>query len=731
MSTLPDTANHSPEHAKHLIDVLHYWASRSPDKEMLRFYPQGEVAEAYEKRSFAEFYSKAQTIAQQLEAYQGERAILFYQSGINFLEALFACFMAGVTAVPAYPPRRNQNLERITSLITDCSPSVILSSQGVQEQSESLIREQANLSSCWINTDQVLQHAEFSDDFTPPEFAPNIDPQSIAFLQYTSGSTGKPKGVMVSHHNLITNIRMAEENFALPSDTRCISWLPLFHDMGLIGAVMMPMYWGAGSWLMPPAAFLQKPARWLELISEAGKNSHVASAAPNFAYQMCIDQVDLENHPTLNLSPWYFALNGAEPIRADTINRFIKKFSVCGFPESAMGPSYGMAECTLLATTRRQQAIHQQNFDALALAQDTLIPAEITHVSQSTNTSSQVNLNSSGSNCTGQTLLIVKDGKQQNNGAIGEIWLKGDHIAQGYWQQETLSQEVFHAYTDSGIGPCLATGDRGALVDGELYITGRSKDMLVIRGRNIYPQDLEYTASHAHPTLNSNNAAAFSFAPNGEEELALVLEINRHGRKNFNLETVTLTIRKAIAKEHGLEIKHIAFIKFASLPKTSSGKIQRHRCKELYLNNELKLHDNWSLTQNNKDADNDKQENITLPVLSDFLENNTSAKGRTANTQLLCDYLQHSIANKLQLKLNNIPVDEPLDNTGLDSIDIIHLASNIETWASIRLDHSLFFESPHLEALSTQLLQAITIAQQSPDHSSQSDQSQSDIEGFL
>jgi len=729
MSTLPDTANHSPEHAKHLIDVLHYWASQTPDKEMLRFYPQGEVAESYESRSFAEFYSKAQAIAEQLEAHQGERAILFYQSGINFLEALFACFMAGVTAVPAYPPRRNQNLERITSLIADCNPSVILSSQSVQEQSEALIREQANLPSRWINTDQVIQQAESFDGDNIPEAAPDIDPQNIAFLQYTSGSTGKPKGVMVSHHNLIHNIRMAEENFALPSDTRCISWLPLFHDMGLIGAVMMPMYWGAGSWLMPPAAFLQKPARWLELISEAGKTSHVASAAPNFAYQMCIDQVELENHPALNLSPWYFALNGAEPIRPETIHNFIDKFSRCGFPESAMGPSYGMAECTLLATTRRQQAIHQRHFDALALEQDTLVIANTEQANNSNNTSSQVMLNSSGSNCIGQTLLIVKDGKQQKEGSIGEIWLKGEHIAQGYWQQEALSQEVFHAYTDSGIGPCLTTGDRGALIDGELYITGRSKDMLVIRGRNIYPQDLEYTASHAHIALHSNNAAAFSLAPNGEEELALVLEISRHGRKDFDLDTVTLAIRKAIAKDHGLEIKHVAFIKFASIPKTSSGKIQRHRCKELYLSDALKLHDSWSSAHYNQNAMNENQVSITLPVLAEFIKNNTSDSGIASNTQLLCDYLQHSIANKLQLSLEDIPVDDPLDNTGLDSIDIIHLASSIETWASIRLDHSLFFESPHLKALSAQLLQAIIQAQGCSDQNT--DQNQADVEGFL
>lgn len=713
----------SPQHAKHLIEALHYWAQQKPTHEMLRFYPQGEVAEAYESRSFSEFYNKSQAIANTLQNKQGHRAILFYQSGINFLEALFACFMAGVTAVPAYPPRRNQNLERISALIEDCTPSVILSSLAVQEQSEALIRETSSLTAQWINTDSLTQNINANSPANIPPQCPSIDPQSIAFLQYTSGSTGKPKGVMVSHHNLISNIRMAESDFALPSDTRCISWLPLFHDMGLIGAVMMPLYWGAGSWLMPPAAFLQKPARWLALISEAGKTSHVASAAPNFAYQMCVDQIKPAEHEHLKLDNWVFALNGAEPIRPETVNSFIDTFSALGFKESAMGPSYGMAECTLLAATRQQANLHQIEADAIQLSEDRLLVVE-----ENSGVTS-LSLNSSGSGCTEQNLLIVKDGIIQPEGAIGEIWLQGEHIAQGYWQQESLSQEVFQAYTQSGIGPCLRTGDRGGLLNDQLYITGRSKDMIIIRGRNLYPQDLEYTASRAHPSFHADSAAAFILQENGEDVLTLVQEISRHGRKDFDAEVASLAIRKAIAKEHGVEIKHIAFIKFASIAKTSSGKIQRHRCKELYLSEGLKLQASWSA---NTAETNDSFSPVAteLPLLEDFLHNTLSHTGQTTNNDALCGYLQQSIANKLKTTLKNIPTNEALDSTGLDSIDIIHLASAIETWANCRLDHSVFFEAEHLYELS-QHLQHHIIEKNNQNNLDDAADGHSDVEGFL
>lgn len=716
-----------PQNARHLIEVLHYWAKKRPEANMLRFYPQGEVEEAFDERSFLTFYRHAEWIAESLAPFRGERALLFYQSGIDFLEALFACFIAGVTAVPAYPPRKNQNLSRIENLIDDCQPAIILASAEVHKKSSGLLKQQGNCDLNWLNTQTMIQQLGHIDDYQLPDTCSDIDPNNLAFLQYTSGSTGKPKGVMVSHHNLISNIRMAEANFKLPSDTRCVSWLPLFHDMGLIGAVMMPMYWGAASWLMPPAAFLQKPARWLALISRAGESSHVASAAPNFAYQMCIDQIDEKHYAELNLTQWIFALNGAEPIRAETVNNFIQKFSTLGFNESAMGPSYGMAECTLLASTRRQQSISQIKVDTIRLSEDSLHRCRDESECEAALSRQSILLNSSGSSCLEQNLCIVKEGQVQTDGSIGEIWLQGEHIAQGYWQQPALTQDTFAAFTDCGQGPFLRTGDRGALMHGELFITGRSKDMIVIRGKNIYPQDIEFTASYAHPALHHDSAAAFSISVSQQEELVLVQEIARHGRKGFDTEQTATAIRKAVAEAHGIELKHIAFINYASIAKTSSGKIQRHQCKALYLNQGLKLHAKWST-----DSIQPLAKPILikpLPALHDFLGNNQKTNGAALNQQILCDYLHSNIAQKLNLPLQGIITDAPLQSLGLDSIDMIQLASDIEVWGHCRLDHSLFFEAEHLLALSWAL--HAQIMRENQRSSDQPLDNQGDTEGFI
>ncbi len=713
----------APTHAQNLIEVLHYWASETPNKEMLRFFPQGEIDEAYESRTYLEFYQRVQSIASELKPYQGQRAIMFYQSGIVFLEALFACFMCQVVAVPAYPPRRNQNLSRVVKLFADCQPSIILSTEQVKEQSEATLNEALNeekLSAvAWLNTntEQINLIQEL------PAQAPAISAQDIAFLQYTSGSTGKPKGVMVSHHNLIYNVRMAQNNFALPSDTRCISWLPLFHDMGLIGAVMMPMYWGAGSWLMPPAAFLQKPLRWITLLNEACKDAHAASAAPNFAYQLCVDQIKDEDLNGLDLSNWYFALNGSEPIRHQTLSQFIEKFGKIGFAESAMGPSYGMAECTLLASTRRQNPISSITVDMMSMSQDRLaIVSDNTASSESTEdqgAESTLDLNSSGSSCSEQTLRIVESQTVQADGHIGEIWLKGEHIAQGYWGQDALTQECFQAYTNDGQGPFLRTGDRGAVIDGELYITGRMKDMLVIRGRNLYPQDIEYTASRSHPAFHTDSAAAFTVSEGLDESLVLAQEVSRSHRKNFNAEEAATAIRQSIAREHGIEIAHIAFIRFASIPKTSSGKIQRHQCKHDFLNDGLKLEALWS-----QQAASENFTALDLPELPTPEEISSDAKDAKPAHTKLTHYIQTYVANRLQCELAAIKLDEALNHSGLDSIDVINLAADLEQAFNQRFDHALFIDSENIEQLSEKIIEQFQA-------NNQTSEDNNDVEGFL
>ena len=664
------------ENANNLVEVLRLWAETKPDAEALRFYPQGEGE--YIRRTFAELDQRCRAIASKLTPYRSQRAILLFNSGIEFLEAFFACFYAGVVAVPAYPPRRNHNLNRLVALVDDCQPSVFLSASNVMELAKPLCEEAFSAETNalpWLNTDTISNsEADNYQDYSP-------EPDALAFLQYTSGSTGKPKGVMVTHGNIMANVRMATKAFALPSHTYSVSWLPLFHDMGLIGSVMMPLYWGGGAILMPPPAFLQKPLRWLQLISEFGKQFPIASPAPNFSYQLCVDGISDEELAGLDLDNWIFALSAAEPIRANTVEAFRDKFAAAGFNEKALLPSYGMAECTLLSTIRQRNDLLIKTVSHTELTTGNLIE-------DSKGTLRQV---SSGKTCEPQQIRIVDPQTLHTlaDNQIGEIWLAGKHIATGYWQQQELSDATFNAFTAEGDGPFLRTGDLGALDNGELYVTGRLKDLLIIRGRNHYPQDIEYTAGNASADLNLDNTAAFTVDMDGEEKLVIVQEALRSARKNFDTDTNARLVRNAIAREHGIETHAIAFIRFASIPKTSSGKIQRLACKQLFLHNELNLIGLW---QASGTAVEDRPQ-LPQKALSD------------CSQQEVENWIIHWLAHKAQMPASEIPADAGLDSLGLDSVDLVQLSAELEHWLQQPLDTTLVWELPHIRALAGHLLQ--------------------------
>ena len=677
-----------------MIDVIRHWTAIKPDEEILRFYPQGEGdSEAY---SYQAFDSRCQAIASQLQPYKGQRLILLFHSGMEFLEAFFACFYAGVIAVPAYPPRRNQNLDRLLSMINDCRPQAFLSCDAVLQQAKPLCEEvfdTATLTLPWINTDSIDNTAAAQYQ----HYSPAAD--DIAFLQYTSGSTGLPKGVMVSHGNLVANVAMAKQAFDLPDNLRCVSWLPLFHDMGLIGAVMMPIYWGAGAILMPPAAFLQKPLRWLQLLSKYGQQGPVGCAAPNFAYQLCIDQIADSELDHLHLSPWIFSLAGAEPNRSSTLNDFCQKFARCGFQADSLAPSYGMAESTLLSTTGRFSANKTVAISNTALQQNRFEP----------DSRSDVTLVSAGRSAAPQKMCIVdaETGIEKSDSEIGEIWLAGPHIAKGYWGQQALSETTFNAFSADGSGPFLRTGDLGCIVDDELFITGRLKDLLIIRGRNHYPQDLELSCSEASEALHLDNSAAFTIDDEGGEKLVLVQEVNRSHRKDFDSDAAVHSIRQAIAQQHGVEVHAIAFIRFASIAKTSSGKIQRHKVKQQYLHNSLMQVALWQA-----------EPTAALPAIP-------STPLADMDEQALQQWIQNWLAIKLQMPQSDIPLDAPLDGLGLDSVDLVQLSGELERWLDSPLDNMTVWEQPHINALATTLL---TLA----NHTAVTEEDDDDeLEGFI
>jgi acyl-CoA synthetase (AMP-forming)/AMP-acid ligase II len=408
---------------------------------------------------------------------------------------------------------------------------------------------------CWLSTDDLDETA--AADWHPPDVSAN----SLALVQYTSGSTGQPKGVMISHGNLLHNQRMIQAAFGHSEKSVGVGWLPLFHDMGLIGNVIQPIYLGTSFTLLSPLAFIQKPVRWLRAIS---RYRGTTSGGPNFAYDLCARKVTPEQAAGLDLSSWDVAFVGAEPVRAQTLARFAAAFEPHGFRPQALYPCYGLAEATLFVSGGVKGA------GPVTRAVDGPAPTVV----------------GCGHCWDGQTMRLVDPHSLRpcREGEVGEVWVSGPSVAQGYWARPEETVQTFRAYLgESGEGPFLRTGDLGFLHDGSLFITGRLKDVIIIRGRNHYPEDIELTVQASHPALQSGAGAVFSVEAEGEERLVVVQELQAGGRRHLDHNEVVGDIREAVARHHELEVFAALLLRSGSIPRTSSGKIQRHACRDGYL----------------------------------------------------------------------------------------------------------------------------------------------------
>ena len=442
--------------------------------------------------TYAQLDAHARAIATELQflGLAGERALLLYPSGLEFIAAFFGCLYAGVVAAPAYPPRRNRNLARIESIVADAQPAIALSTKEVFERVAPMLAGFSALHPLpWLQTDAVAasQGARRRQ--------PDIDSTSLAFLQYTSGSTGTPKGVMLSHGNLLQNTSIIAAAMQPTHECTAVSWLPMYHDMGLIGNTIQPIFSGRPTTIMSPTHFLQKPIRWLRVLSDTGAR---ISGGPNFAFDLCAERVTEEEKRKLDLSQWEVAFNGAEPVRPETIERFSQAFARCGFRREAFYPCYGLAEATLLVTGGdKHTAPTIRAFDSADLQRGV-----VREVPDPT-TDGVVRLVAAGKTMLDQQIAIVDPEtlKECPAGAMGEIWVAGASVAQGYWGRPELSASTFAARTAAGNGPYLRTGDLGFIDGGELFIGGRLKDLIIVRGVNHYPQDLELTVEQAHPDL--------------------------------------------------------------------------------------------------------------------------------------------------------------------------------------------------------------------------------------
>jgi acyl-CoA synthetase (AMP-forming)/AMP-acid ligase II len=558
-----------------LVELLAHRSQYQPHQTALSFIRPGSTDS--EQCTYQELHLQAQTIAahlQQLNAIN-QRALLIYPTGLEFVAAFLGCLYAGVIAVPVCAPKRNQTLHKLQLIAADCQATLLLTTERFFQQT---------LKQSMAASDDLTGLRRIATDELPPDLAidwqyPNISAETLAFLQYTSGSTGNPKGVMVNHHNLLHNSALIYQKFAHSAASQGVIWLPHYHDMGLIGGIVQPLYGGFPSVLLDPIDFLQQPFRWLQAIST---HRATTSGGPNFAYDLCVRRITPEQRSQLDLSCWTVAFNGAEPIQADVLNRFAEAFAPCGFQQEAFYPCYGMAETTLLVTggTAMQPTVFQA-VEKKALEQNCAVSVS----SQNTETTSRI-LVGCGKIAPGLSLKIVNPDTFVPCGInrVGEIWIAGDSVAQGYWQNPEQTQKTFHGYTSAGEGPFLRTGDLGFLrEDGELFVTGRVKDMMIIRGCNHYPQDIEHTVGQSNPALRVGCGAAFSVEIAGQDQLVVVQEVERNYLRKLNVQEVIRDVRQALVREHGLYAHSVVLIKTATLPKTSSGKVQRHLCRSQFL----------------------------------------------------------------------------------------------------------------------------------------------------
>ena len=565
-----------------IIDLLKLRAECQPDQPIYTFW-QG--SDACIELTFSDLHQQARAIAahlQHLNAFE-ERAILLYPPGLDFIAAFFGSLYAGVVAVPAYLPRRNQNLERLQSVAADAEATMVLTTADCRDKLKQRTDSELDFfPTHWIATDDLPSES------TTHWQHPSISSEFLAFLQYTSGSTGNPKGVMVSHGNLLHNSEVIHHQFGHSYQSRGMIWLPPYHDMGLIGGVLQPLYGGFPVMLMSPVDFLQKPFRWLQAISDFQATT---SGGPNFAYELCCRKVSQAQLEKLDLSSWEVAFTGAEPIRPDTINLFTKTFAPCGFRREVFYPCYGMAESTLMVTGGiKNTAPNLAWIDSIALEEHKIVLR-----SESSSTAKPVV--GCGSALANQQVVIVDPVTQVTCGEnqVGEVWIQSDSVALGYWHKPDLTQAAFQAHRkDTDDGPFLRTGDLGFMLGKELFITGRIKDIIIIRGQNHYPQDIELTVENSHPALRPASGAAFAIEGKNSELLVILQEVERSYLRRLDDQTIITSIRQNVVATHSIKPYAIVLIKPGSIPKTSSGKIRRMACREAFLNKTLKVIDDWS-----------------------------------------------------------------------------------------------------------------------------------------
>ena len=567
---------------KAITSILDTRAEQTPNQLAYIFLKDGQNQES--SIDYKTLQQESKAIADSLLSLcrQGDRALLLYPQGLEFITAFLGCLYAGIVAVPAYPPKRNQKMSRLLAIIEDSRPQIILTTSSLLEKIKSTLESFLDLSvTRLLVTDNVNNNQDFKLHL------PRISGDTLAFLQYTSGSTGAPKGVMISHDNVAHNSAYIQKAFQLTGKSVSMTWLPSFHDMGLIDGIIQPLYTGFLGVVMSPESFLKNPILWLEAIT---KYQATHSGGPNLGYELCVQRITSEQQEMLDLSSWITAYNGAEPIRRKTMENFINKFQSSGFQSRYFYPCYGMAEATLMISggNIEDEPVYL-NVQSESLENNQVVEAE----KDSKNYQELVGCGHVWENMAVK-IVDPESCLECDENQVGEIWVSGSSVAQGYWQQEEKTIATFQAkLADGDQGNFLRTGDLGFRREGELFITGRIKDVIIIWGRNHYPQDIEYSVQQSHQALRLDSGAAFTIEVDNQDKLVIVQEVERTYLSKLNVNEVFSAIREAVALHHALQVYAIALIKPASILKTSSGKIQRQACRHAFLTNRLAIVAQW------------------------------------------------------------------------------------------------------------------------------------------
>ena len=701
-------AKNGVEKSQSLIDLLRYRALHNPDSLAYSFLKDG--LKCAQSVTYAELDQQARALASALQtkgqSTLGNRVVLLYSPGIDFIVAFFGSLYGGLIPIPAPPPdavRLKRTLPRLISILDDAGAGLILSTTDIYQycndgdettkketlQSRTLksavLNTQEQLDEVvWLCSDELIADSDVADSERWIE--PPLNKQTLAYLQYTSGSTSSPKGVMLSHGNLLHHLKALQTAWRYTSESISVTWMPHFHDYGLVDGLLEALYAGIPCYILSPVTFVRRPVRWLEAISHY-RGTH--TQAPNFAYKLCFEKVTAKQLTALDLSCLSVASNGAEPIRAETMRRFIETFAPCGFNATSLYPAYGMAETTLLITTKKhKQAFGVSAIDAQCLEREhCAVPKKEGKLSRE--------LVSCGPAIEGFTVAVVNSDTQARlkEGEVGEIWVSSDSVAEGYWNKKTETEYAFAAKIagERDSQDFLRTGDLGFLRDGELYVTGRLKDLIVIAGVNHYPQDIEWTVQQCCDELRSDHCAAFSIEVDGQERLVVVGEVIR---PLDEWDEFFKKLRIAVSETHEIELFAFAALKKGSILKTSSGKLQRQGCRKVFLDGSLPMLAKWQKPRLHSPASKEP-ESHQRPI---------NAEDKADQILGLSDWLIQTLAQKLQLPLHIIDPKEPFASYGLTSFIGIQLIHELEQWLGVdELSPTLLWDYPSIFRLSAHL----------------------------